>query len=274
MTLHQLFENKHSEKFKPTTPSKRAEVRYRETLFLLIAKLKGTLQEKVRNFLRLNPNAKPPEIMNFIITQIERLRQVEILKFATLTATAMTTLVNKQNKKQIIESLQAGASVNVESLLNDEVVKDRLDEFISKNVSLITSVKNDLLTDIEDAVRNNYLESGRIERLSSIITERANVSKSRARLIARDQTLKLNADLQQDRTQSLGIKFYIWQTSRDERVRHTHHKMQGLMCRYDDDTVYSDDKGKTWKKRTADMPKTKPGREIQCRCFAVSVLGE
>ena len=157
--------------------------------------------------------------------------------------------------------------------MGDEVVKSKLDEYVAKNVSLITSVKNDYLNDVEKAIRESYLQNGRAENLATIIHERTNVSKSRARLIARDQTAKINAELDQARMQALGVKLYIWQTSKDERVRHTHANMQGVLCRFDDDTVYSKDGGKTWIKREADKPKCKPGVEIQCRCFAKAILG-
>ncbi len=36
--------------------------------------------------------------------------------------------------------------------------------------------------------------------------------------------------------------------------------------RWDDNNVYSADKGKTWKKRTSKMFIGIPGEDIQCRC--------
>lgn len=271
-TLRELFERKRTGKFKPTTPSKRAEVRYREGLFMLIKGLKQNLQNNIKAFMTRNPNASEAQIFEYITQLVERTRRVDILKFATATAGIMATLVNRQNKKQIIDSLQNNSGVNIESLLNDTPVKDKLDEYIAQNVSLINSIKNDYLTDVEKQVRDNFLQNGRVEKLADVLQERYGVAKSRARLIARDQTNKLNAELSQERSQSLGLKFYIWQTSHDERVRKTHANMDGLMCRYDDDSVYSNDNGKTWKKRKSDMPKVKPGIEIQCRCNAVSVF--
>jgi len=38
--------------------------------------------------------------------------------------------------------------------------------------------------------------------------------------------------------------------------------MEGIVCKWADPTVYSDYGGKTWKKRTKDMPKVHPGEEM------------
>ncbi|MGG7074339.1 minor capsid protein [Campylobacter sp. 9BO] len=287
MNLRQIFKSKRSSKLKATTPSKRAEVSYRNQLLGLIKGLKNHLQDSIRRFLEANPTATDAEVFIHITQLIENARKAEILKLATLIATAAVKIANRQNKRQIMANLGIKQTQNltpltpnqnkpnIESIIeNSPKVKDKLDEYIAKNVSLITSVKNEYLSDVEKAIRANYLQSGHIKNLSTMIDERTNVSKSRARLIARDQIGKLNADLTQERHAELGIKFYIWDTSHDEAVRKTHANINGKLCRYDDDTVYSDDGGKTWKKRTAQMPKAKPGKEIQCRCSAIAYLGD
>ena len=48
--------------------------------------------------------------------------------------------------------------------------------------------------------------------------------------------------------------------------------MQGLLCKWADPNVYSDDKGKTWKARTAEMPHNHPGDDIMCRCRAAPFI--
>lgn len=43
-----------------------------------------------------------------------------------------------------------------------------------------------------------------------------------------------------------------------------------MLCKYSDPTVYSDDGGKTWKKRsTIGAFIGKPGEDYQCRCLAL-----
>jgi len=100
------------------------------------------------------------------------------------------------------------------------------------------------------------------------------LTKQKAELIARDQIGKLNSTLTREKQQGAGIDLYEWQTSRDERVRDSHQVMEGLICRWDDRDLYSDDGGKTWKIRTSEMPIAHPGEEIQCRCTAGAYFAE
>ena len=101
---------------------------------------------------------------------------------------------------------------------------------------------------------------GEIRKLNKQITD------SRARLIARDQVGKLNGVLSKRRMADAGIDMYLWMTANDERVRSKHKTLNNKLMRWDDNTVYSEDKGKTWKARSGDMYRGIPGQDIQCRC--------
>jgi len=95
----------------------------------------------------------------------------------------------------------------------------------------------------------------RWEELKASLLERGSVSESRAELIARDQTLKLNGAITKANQQAAGVDKYVWSTSRDERVRDTHAELDGK--------VFS------W----AAPPKPgHPGQDYQCRCIAVPLL--
>ena len=104
------------------------------------------------------------------------------------------------------------------------------------------------------------------------------ISYRRARIIARDQTAKLNSALTQGRMADAGIETYIWSTSEDERVRGnptglypkalpSHYVMNGKVCRWDDPTVWLENG--EWVKRAGDAPYLHPGMAIMCRCVAI-----
>ena len=97
----------------------------------------------------------------------------------------------------------------------------------------------------------------RVEDLAELIGERVDVSLSRATLIARDQTLKLNGALNALRQTEAGVESYTWSTSRDERVRESHAELEGETFSWDD----------------APEP-GHPGEDIQCRCVAIPVIAE
>jgi SPP1 gp7 family putative phage head morphogenesis protein len=138
---------------------------------------------------------------------------------------------------------------------NFELIKSLSDEFIKK-VNLLVS---------------EGVQTGRtwdvIMRDIGKMTK--NMSKSRAELIARDQIGKLHGMTSQRRQEDAGIDKYIWLTVGDERVRSKHKTLNGKVCRWDNPNVYSDDNGKTWKRRTTNMTKVHPGIDIQCRCSAL-----
>ncbi len=126
-----------------------------------------------------------------------------------------------------------------------------------ENVALIKSIPDEYFDKIERLVFESVIQ-GRTSSRSMIdeIREIGGVTQARARFIARDQTAKLNAALNRERNQALGIVEYIWRTSKDERVRDSHRSKEGKRYRWDDPPA---DTGH-------------PGEDYQCRCTAVPVI--
>lgn len=61
--------------------------------------------------------------------------------------------------------------------------------------------------------------------------QRLGVTRSRMRLIARDQTAKLNGRITEDLHRRAGITHHRWRTSRDRRVRSEHSAREGREIR-------------------------------------------
>lgn len=135
------------------------------------------------------------------------------------------------------------------------------------NFGLIKSLSNEYIKGVNTIVSEG-LQFGKTSNaiMGEIRKLNKDITGYRARLIARDQVGKLNGALTKRRMADAGIDMYIWMTANDERVRAKHKTLNNKLMRWDDDTVYSDDKGKTWKKRTAKMYRGIPGQDIQCRC--------
>lgn len=97
----------------------------------------------------------------------------------------------------------------------------------------------------------------RVEELQKMLVERGEVSESRAELIARDQTLKLNGAITESRQKSAGVTQYVWSTSQDVRVRPEHRALEGTL--------------QDW----SVPPKPgHPGQDFQCRCVAIPYIPE
>ena len=256
-------------RMRPPTASKRAEVWYRDRLTEFVD---GMVQEFIdelnRPTLTDAPDTNPLVITSRLAAVMERLASVSVTEMAARLAAGLVSRANQQNKEQTQRTYFQAFSIDLTGMLGDGAIKPEMDKALRDNVDLITSIHTDFIHDIGEAVFSNVKDGGRHENLIEIIRERGNVTKSRARLIARDQTSKLNADLTEARSTALGLDIYEWGGTGDERERDSHSVLNGKLCKYSDPTVYSDDGGKTWKKRsTIGAFIGKPGEDYQCRCL-------
>lgn len=160
------------------------------------------------------------------------------------------------NKQELRDTLKQGLGVDV--LLSDKGVSSHLEDFVAQNVSLIESVPETMLDQVETVLLTGLRQNARAEELSRDIQERMDVSESRARLIARDQVAKLYGEVNRLRQDNLGITRYTWRTMQDERVRPTHADKEGNEYDWDD----------------APADTGHPGEDYQCRCYAEPILAD
>lgn len=161
-----------------------------------------------------------------------------------------------------------------------------VEAWANTNYELITSLPQEYIKKANTIVSEG-IQQGRL--YTDITTDLRQLDKSlsqnRARLIARDQIGKLNGTLTQQRMEDADLNLYTWLTAKDERVRGnpsgkypkavpSHFLMDDKLCKWADTSVYSEDKGETWKPRIGRMPKAHPGQEIQCRCVAIPFWDE
>jgi SPP1 gp7 family putative phage head morphogenesis protein len=126
--------------------------------------------------------------------------------------------------------------------------------WIAENTALIKSLPTKLHPELEGIIRRGVMGGQSVSGLKKQIKQRYVVTDSRAKLIAQDQTLKLNSDLTRYRLQSVGVKKYIWQSVGDSRVRPDH--------------VERDGKEYTWEEGAGGEH---PGQPVRCRCHAEAI---
>lgn len=258
----------------PTTPSKRAEVYYRNALADFIRAMVNRITDALSKKNLVDAVAISEEdYIDSLITVLALIAGEQIEEKAKLLATRFVTKVHYQNKTQFTRNFQNAFGIDLSSIIEKEALSDTLAVAVQKNVNLITSIKNDFINDIGSNVFTNYKKGFRHSELINEIRARGNVSYSRAKLIARDQTAKINADFEEERNKKLGFDIYKWKGTGDERERDSHVVLNNMLCKYSDSTVYSDDEGKTWKKRkTIGGYIGKCGEDYQCRCLAIPYI--
>lgn len=196
--------------------------------------------------------------------------------------------VDTESRVAFRKGLVGSMGVDISAMVDIPEIAETLSLGSMEAAGLIKSIPGEYLGQIAKAVTDNFAGISLPDNRSLLqqIMEVSKSSKKRAQLIARDQTSKLTSAVNKTRQSSIGVSMYIWHNMKDERVvgnpgglypkgnkaHGNHWIMEGVHCRWDDNTVYSADKGKTWKKRKSEMPESIPGWEIQCRCFAEPVI--
>lgn len=145
------------------------------------------------------------------------------------------------------------------------------DDFVNNFVANCKSAAEDQKKEIAAAVYKHRMfpneDSGSlVKEINAINTK---YTKNKSKFIARNETGNLNGAIQRTQMEGAGFRYYKWMCMLDGVTRDTHRSMNGLVCKWEDDTVYSDDGGKTWKKRTGSMFIGQPGQDYNCRCTAI-----
>lgn len=160
----------------------------------------------------------------------------------------------------------AKSALGVEFPVTAKWWPDAKSAWAEENYKLIKSLASDYIGKVnlqtEMAITNGWSS----RQLAKEIMKLNGVKQKQATLIARDQIGKLNGQTTQARMESMGLNLYEWSTSGDERVRDSHKKLQGKICKWNDPSVYSEDEGKTWQQRPMSWCQLHPGYDIQCRC--------
>lgn len=110
-------------------------------------------------------------------------------------------------------------SLGINVFATEPWLRDDLKSWSQETANLITTLEDDAVKQVALWTNRGIRQGERWEEIAKTIEDRFDVSRGRARFIARDQTAKLNGDLTQRRQKDAGVTHYIWRDSRDERVR-------------------------------------------------------
>ncbi len=163
-------------------------------------------------------------------------------------------------KRQVHDTL--GLNL-LEDYYKKEFYREMLEKWVAENVSLIKTIPQECLERMREIVLDGYRSGISTPAIVKKIQKEYSISKSHARLIARDQIGKLNCDITRKQQQDAGVEEYEWSDSDDERVRKRHKKLSGKRYRWDDPPVVDEKRGR----------RCHPGQDYQCRCVALPVFG-
>ena len=195
-------------------PDKRLEASYRKGLL----RVNRTLQNE---YLRLARQIRDGQVNQG--DALRRLDQVEEALarrgIAREVATGVVNQASETNRERMQNMFKQVLGVDVFGITDNFGINEKLDGMTEENVGLIVSIPKESIARARSAVIANF--KGEELFGGSLVTELqkvGSITENRARLIARDQTSKLNASINQSRQQNIGIGEYVWRNSKDERV--------------------------------------------------------
>jgi len=184
-----------------------------------------------------------------------------------------TDKVNSLNLKKAFK-----ASLGIDIAADDVFLNQQMEMFVANNIQLINGVQEQMMNEIEQVVTNGVMKGERAKDIAAKIMARNKdpegfrgrfiKAETRAKGIARDQVLKLNSSINEQRQQSVGIKKYIWRTARDERVRGEpySHRLEG--------EIFEWGKNKSENGKKKPRGTLNPGEDFNCRCYAEPYIEE
>ena len=204
--------------------------------------------------------APPPTPRRTIAARVERAVR-RVLKRRTLLAkiTEVAEATARHSRAEWQRQVKAALGVDLPAAEPD--FDAAIKGFRDENLSLITSLADEKVSRVR-AILEDAGDGTRVEEIAKSIREMGDVTRSRAELIARDQVLKLNAEVTEKRHKAAGVAEYVWRSSKDERVRKAHKDLDGTRHAYDDPPVVDYRTGR----------RGHPGEDFQCRCVAEPII--
>lgn len=159
----------------------------------------------------------------------------------SLKSVSIVPKLTKAERKRVSDEWQKNLELYIEDFSKTKILKLRTDIFAS------------------------VMAGNRYEDVVSAIEDSYEVTRSKAKFLARQETGLLMAKLKQVRYQSAGINEYKWGTRQDDRVRKSHKALEGKIFSWDTPPITTD---------PDDHPvrRCNPGQDYNCRCIAKPVV--
>jgi SPP1 gp7 family putative phage head morphogenesis protein len=244
---------------RPVRPSRRAELAYKADLVAIVNHLRAAGAAVVHEL-----RYQWPRVADSPVPSLQAiLKRMQVERFGN-TGTVAKRMADRAAKRTLTEvdaglarSVKASIGVDISPILSDGgPIATAMFNATAANIGLITSIPEQYFDRLQSEITDSWAQGERWEAMVGRVQEIGDVTESRAKLIARDQTSKLNASFNEVRQKELGIEKYRWDTAGDERVRESHQELNGQEFRWDDPP-------------DVDGENVHPGEAINCRCVAV-----
>ncbi len=190
-------------------------------------------------------------------------------RFATVAKSIANNFVmtaDKVNQKRFNENMK-GFGIDVFG--NSPELVDYLHASLFDNTRLIKSIPERYLTQVQSIVMTNIRSGARASDMEGLLRDQFGVTQRRAKMIARDQTSKINGQLNQKRQSAVGFNYFKWKTVGDAKVRDRHREIANKLTAYGRG-IYRWDNPPL----SSSGEPIIPGQDYQDRCSGIPVSDE
>lgn len=233
----------------------------------------GAKFDKRAGVYRLSPGKVPAWVL------------AEAENFRTLAREAHVLLVKALDDATVrLDKLVDEAALNAESVVGTAVsgwraaakklevspdlslgAKERLKAGYKESIKLpIKKFARQEIVKLREVVEGNAEQGYRFDALIDKIKLRYDVTQSKAKFLARQETGLFMSKFREERFKDAGVTRYRWSTSNDERVRDSHADLNGTVQFYDSPPIVDRTSGK----------RANPGQDWQCRCIDIPILDD
>lgn len=206
------------------------------------------------NYISKNAESKDVEKLN------EGLEDVfsELEKYANKISRKFLNKMNKNIENHVSRGYRNAGFGAIET---DKEINEITEANTYQQIFLIKSIPREILEKYQAYLFNN-IQSFNAKALRDFALNVGKVSNKRAKFIARDQVAKAVNNYIVAKANQMGIEYYMWSTSNDERVSEDHKHLNNRIYRYDKPTAIIDNYKNIGH----------PGQRPNCRCVPVSIF--
>lgn len=144
-----------------------------------------------------------------------------------------------------------------------EEMKKNLAKKYNDNMDLyINNWTEESIKRLRKRVQENAFTGYRASTLVKELEHDYEISFSKAKFLARQETSLLMSQFREERYKSAGVDKYRWSTSGDRRVRPSHKRLDGEIFSWDNPPIVDVKTGR----------RAHPGQDFGCRCIAIPLI--
>lgn len=181
------------------------------------------------------------------------------------------SMIQGTTRREWKRAIKETLGVNIfEDYYKGSFYDDATNRWVADSVNRIKSLPTDTLGSMQQIILDGFRQGKTIRDVTKDIQGAYDVTRSKAKFLARDQVATLNAQITKLQQQDAGVYRYKWSTSNDERVRPCHKALDGQIISWDDPPEMWYTTKSRGLVRTG--RRCHPGEDYCCRCCAIPVF--